>query len=60
MILIPILMYILIILLLFIFKPIILFNDNKHKNLISLEIIYPFIAVLCYYFYLLLLLTIKE
>ena len=59
MILIPILIYILIILLLFIYKPSILFDNNK-KSLISLDIIYPFIAVLCYYSYLLLLLLIKD
>jgi hypothetical protein len=58
MILIPILIYILIILLIFIYKPSILFDNNK--SLISLDIIYPFIAILCYYSYLLLLLLIKD
>jgi hypothetical protein len=59
MILIPILIYILIILLLFIYKPSILFDKNKN-SLISLDIIYPFIAILCYYGYILLLLLIKD
>jgi len=62
MILIPILIYILIILVLFIYKPSIIFkksNDNN-KSLFSLENIYPFIAIFCYYIYLLLLIIIKE
>jgi|LakMenEpi03Aug12_release.lakeMendotaPanAssembly.Ray.scaffolds.fasta_scaffold01580_25 hypothetical protein len=58
MILIPILFYILIILIIFIIKPPILF-DKKNK-LLSLDFIYPFIAIISYYLYLLLLLIIKE
>jgi hypothetical protein len=53
---IAILIYILILLLLFLIKPSIMF-DNKgniktytSKSLLTIDIIYPFIAVLSYYF----------
>jgi hypothetical protein len=55
---IPILIYILIIVLLFIIKPSLLFDNKGNmltynpKAMITLDIIYPIIAVLSYYFYL--------
>jgi hypothetical protein len=55
---IPILIYILILVLLFIFKPRLLFDNNGNmlmynpKAMITLDIIYPIIAILSYYFYL--------
>jgi len=58
MILIPILIYILILLLLFIFKPSIMFNKEgnlrnySNKTMITLDIIYPIFALLSYYIYL--------
>lgn len=54
---IPILIYISILLLLFIIKPPLLFDNNgimmtyNPKAMITLDIIYPIIAVLSYYFY---------
>jgi len=59
MIIIPILIYILFLLILFILKPSILFDNNGNlrtynsKSMITLELIYPIIAVLSYYIYLL-------
>lgn len=56
MIYIAILIYILIILLLFLLKPSFMFDLNGNiktynsKSLLTLDIIYPFIALLCYYF----------
>jgi hypothetical protein len=55
---IPILIYIFIIVLLFIIKPSLLFDNNGNmltynpKAMITLDIIYPIIALLSYYFYL--------
>ena len=54
---IPILIYISIMLLLFIIKPPLLFNNGimmtyNPKAMITLDIIYPIIAVLSYYLYL--------
>lgn len=55
---IPILIYIFIIVLIFITKPPLLFDNNGNmltynpKAMITLDIIYPIIAVLSYYFYL--------
>jgi len=64
MILIPILIYILILLLLFIFKPSIMF-DNKgniktynEKTMLTLDIIYPILAILSYYISLLILILV--
>jgi hypothetical protein len=57
MILIPILIYVLILLLLFIFKPSIMFDKNGNlrkyssKNMMTLDIIYPIFALLSYYIY---------
>ncbi len=51
-----ILVYILILLLLFLIKPSIMFDANGNiktynsKSLITLDIMYPFIALLSYYF----------
>jgi hypothetical protein len=56
---IPILIYILFLLILFILKPSILFDNNgtlktyNSKSMITLELIYPIIAILSYYLYLL-------
>ena len=58
MILIPILIYILFLLLLFILKPSIMFHKNgtiktyNGKTMITLDIIYPILAILSYYIYL--------
>ncbi len=58
MILIPILIYILFLLLLFIFKPSIMFDNKGNirtytgKSMITLDIIYPIIALVSYYIYL--------
>jgi hypothetical protein len=55
---IPILIYIFIIVLIFTFKPPLLFDNNGNmltynpKAMITLDIIYPIIAILSYYFYL--------
>ncbi len=55
MILLSILLYILVILLLFILKPSIMFDlygnikTYNSKSLLTLDLIYPFIALLCYY-----------
>ena len=55
---IPILIYILIITLLFLIKPSLLFDNNGNmrtynpKSMITLDIIYPILAILSYYFYL--------
>ena len=55
---IPILIYIFIIVLLFIIKPSLLFDNNGNmltynpKAMITLDIVYPIIALLSYYFYL--------
>jgi len=64
MILIPILIYILILLLLFIFKPSIMF-DNKgniktynEKTMLTLDIIYPILAILSYYISLIILILV--
>jgi len=52
---IPILIYIIIILLLFIIKPSIFFDNYgnlrtyNHKSMITLDIIYPIIALMSYY-----------
>lgn len=57
MILIPILIYILILLLLFIFKPSIMFDINGNikkysgKSMLTLDLIYPFFAIISYYIY---------
>lgn len=65
MVLIPILIYILILLLLFIFKPSIIFNSNgtiktyNGKSMLTLDIIYPFFAIISYYIYLIIKITIK-
>lgn len=65
MILIPILIYILILLLLFILKPSIMFHTNgtiknyNGKSLITLDIIYPIIAILSYYIYLIIRIVLK-
>ena len=59
MIIIPILIYILILLILFIIKPSILFDKNGNirtynsKSMITLDLIYPIIALISYYIYLL-------
>jgi hypothetical protein len=56
MIFIAILIYILILLLIFLLKPSIMFDINGNikkynsKSLLTLDIIYPFIALLSYYF----------
>jgi hypothetical protein len=56
MIFIAILIYILILLLIFLLKPSIMFDMNGNikkynsKSLLTLDIIYPFIALLSYYF----------
>jgi hypothetical protein len=55
---IPILIYIIILLIIFIIKPPLLFDKNgimltyNPKAMITLDIIYPIIAVLSYYLYL--------
>lgn len=57
MILIPILIYILILLLLFIFKPSIMFDINGNvknysgKSMLTLDLIFPFFAIISYYIY---------
>ncbi len=61
---IPILIYILILLILFIIKPSLLFDNNgiiktyNSKSLITLDLIYPILAILSYYFYLIILILI--
>jgi len=56
MIFITILLYILILLLLFLLKPSIMFDMHGNiktynpKSLMTLDLIYPLIALLCYYF----------
>lgn len=56
MIFIAILIYILILLLIFLIKPSIMFDINGNiktytsKSLLTIDIIYPFLAVLSYYF----------
>ena len=58
MILIPVLIYILILLLLFIFKPSIMFDINGNiknysgKSMLTLDLIFPFFAIISYYIYL--------
>jgi len=58
MILIAILIYLIFIILLFIFKPSLMFDNNgnvKHyntKSTITLDLIYPIIAIISYYLYL--------
>lgn len=58
MILIPILIYILILLLLFIFKPSIMFDNYGNlktysgKSMITLDLIYPIFAIISFYIYL--------
>jgi len=65
MIIIPILIYILILLLLFILKPSMLFDKNGNiktynsKSMITLDIIHPIIAILSFYIYLLIKVSIK-
>jgi len=55
---IPILIYIIIIIFIFIFKPSLLFDNYGNmitynpKSMITLDIIYPIIAILSYYIYL--------
>ena len=61
---IPILIYILILLILFIIKPPLLFDNNgtlrtyNPKSLITLDLIYPILALLSYYLYLIILILI--
>lgn len=61
---IPILIYILFLLILFIIKPSLLFDKNgiiknyNPKSLITLDLIYPLIALLSYYLYLIILILI--
>jgi len=63
MIIIPILIYILILLVLFILKPSIMFDNNGNiksynsKSLMTIDIIYPILAVLSYYLYLIIKIT---
>ena len=58
MILIPILIYIIILLILFILKPSIMFDLNgkirtySDRSMITLDIIYPILAIISYYIYL--------
>ena len=58
MILIPILIYIIILLSLFIVKPSIMFNTNgviktyKENSLLTLDLMYPILAIISYYIYL--------
>jgi len=60
MVIIPILIYILILLILFILKPSIMFDSKGNiktynpKSLITLDIIYPILAVFSYYLFLIL------
>jgi hypothetical protein len=55
---IPILIYILILVLIFVIKPPLLFDNKGNmltynpKAMITMDIIYPIIAILSYYFYL--------
>ena len=64
MILIPILIYILILLLLFIFKPSIMFDNigniktYNEKTMLTLDIIYPILAILSYYISLIILILV--
>jgi len=65
MILIPILIYILILLILFILKPSIMFDKYgtiktyNGKTMITLDIIYPILAILSYYIYLIIRIVAK-
>ncbi len=58
MILIPILIYIIILLIIFILKPAIMFDISgkirtySDKSIITLDIIYPILAIISYYIYL--------
>jgi len=64
MIIIPILLYLIILIILFIIKPSLLFDKNgiiknyNPKSLITLDLIYPLIALLSYYLYLIILILI--
>jgi hypothetical protein len=66
MLLLCILLYILIILLIFLLKPSIMFDGHGNiknytpKSLMTLDIIYPFIALLCYYFILVIKITLDS
>lgn len=65
MILIPILIYILILLILFILKPSIMFDKHgtlktyNGKTMITLDIIYPILALISYYIYLIIRIVAK-
>lgn len=65
MLLIPILIYILILLLLFIFKPYIMFDNNGNiktytsKSMLTLDLIYPFFAIISYYIYIIIKIIVK-
>lgn len=58
---IPILLYIIILILFFLFKPTLFFDKKgnmyryNNKSMLTLDIIYPIIALLCYYLYLILI-----
>lgn len=66
MLLIPILIYIIILLLLFILKPSIMFNSNgiiktyNENSLLTLDLIYPILAIISYYIYLIIKTIIKK
>jgi|688.fasta_scaffold15771_14 hypothetical protein len=66
MLLIPILIYIIILLLLFISKPSIMFNSNgiiktyNENSLLTLDLIYPILAIISYYIYLIIKTIIKK
>lgn len=63
MVIIPILIYILILLILFIIKPSIMFDTNGNiktynsNSLITIDIMYPILAVLSFYIYLVIKIT---
>ncbi len=65
MIIIPILLYLIILIILFIIKPSIMFNQRdgiiktyNSKSLLTLDLMYPIIAILAYYIYLIINLVI--
>jgi len=66
MIIIYILIYILILILIFLIKPSLFFDDygnirkNNSKSMITLDLIYPILAIISYYIYLILKIIIKE
>ena len=63
MVIIPILIYTLMLLILFIFKPSIMFDTHGNiktynsKSLLTIDIVYPILAVFAFYLYLLLKIT---